>query len=380
MQPPLFFANPRVALRALRPDEPVLFLSPKALQENAFRFQNGFPGLVTYAVKANPHPTVLENLVAAGLSAFDVASPAEMRAVRTACPDATLHYNNPVRSRVEIAAGVDAHVSSWSVDDPGELQKLHNVPRGEVAVRFKLPITGAAYDFGDKFGATPEEAALLLRESVAMGFEPALCFHPGTQCTDAQAWVSYMRAAARIAASVGVRLKRLNVGGGFPQDRGQGAPDLEEFFAAIGQARQVFGSTQPALLCEPGRALVASTSTLAVRIKSRRAETIYLNDGIYGGMTELRDMGPSGLVTLLSPQGKIKTGPVTTFKAFGPTCDSLDHIPGGLQLPNSAAEDDYILIGGMGAYSSCLSTRFNGYCLEHLQTVAEVSGQCASAR
>ena len=49
---------------------------------------------------------VIENLVAAGMSAFEVASPDEMRAVRALCPDAVLHYNNPVRSVAEIAEAV----------------------------------------------------------------------------------------------------------------------------------------------------------------------------------------------------------------------------------------------------------------------------------
>ena len=36
------------------PDAPVLYFSPDRLQATARSFQAGFPGLVTYAVKANP--------------------------------------------------------------------------------------------------------------------------------------------------------------------------------------------------------------------------------------------------------------------------------------------------------------------------------------
>ena len=199
-----------------QPDQPVLFLSPSTLQATAQAFQIRFPGLVTYAVKANPHPAVLDNLVAAGLTAFDVASPPEMQAVRAACPTAALHYNNPVRSEAEIAAGQAFDVTSWSVDGADELDKLRHIARkSEIAVRFKLPVPGAAYDFGEKFGATPEIAAGLLREVAAGGHTPALTFHPGTQCEDARAWAIYIEEAARIADTAGVRIARLNVEVGF---------------------------------------------------------------------------------------------------------------------------------------------------------------------
>jgi ornithine decarboxylase len=377
MQTRAIFRNPVEALAQSQPDVPMLFLSPKTLQDNARSFQAGFPGLVSYAVKANPHPTVLQNLVMAGLDTFDVASPAEIDAVRTACPQAVLHYNNPVRSEAEVASGVAAGVASWSVDEASELAKLADAPRNEVAIRFKLPVAGAAYDFGAKFGATPDAAVELLRQAASMGFQPALCFHPGTQCTDSDAWVSYIHEAARIAGHAGLRIGRLNVGGGFAQDRGQGDPAHEATFSAIDAALAAFGNGRPKLVCEPGRGLVADAAVLAVRVKSRRDDVLYLNDGIYGGLTELDVMGPSGLITVVNSAGKRLSGKTKTFAAFGPTCDSLDTLPDGLELPGDIASGDYILIGGMGAYSNAISTRFNGYGLRDFQTVASLSGQCA---
>jgi ornithine decarboxylase len=86
-------------------------------------------------------------------------------------------------------------------------------------VRFKLPVKGAAYDFGAKFGATVELATELLAEVARLGYVPSITFHPGTQCTDPRVWGEYIRAAAGIAADAGVTIARLNVGGGFPSHR-----------------------------------------------------------------------------------------------------------------------------------------------------------------
>ena len=99
-------------LRTETPTQPVLYFAPSALHATAQRFIDGFDGLVTYAVKANDSKVVLENLVASGISAFDVASPAEMHALRSVSPDVVMHYNNPVRSRDEIAQAVELGVRS----------------------------------------------------------------------------------------------------------------------------------------------------------------------------------------------------------------------------------------------------------------------------
>lgn len=293
-------------LRRKQPDNAVLYFCPAVLQATARVFQAGFPGLVTYAVKANPNRAVLENLSAAGLTAFDVASPAEMKAVRTVALDALLHYNNPVRSLDEVRCAVKHGVASYSVDELSELDKLNVVPQGtEIAVRLALPVKGAAYDFGAKFGAEPEEAAMLLREVAQRGFQPSICFHPGTQCADPEPWGVYIRAAAKVAQEAGVKLARLNVGGGFAANRSGAAPNLAEIFEHVAEvAHEAFGAEAPQLLCEPGRAMVADAFCLATRVKATRdSGAVFLNDGLYGALAEARDMGAVARVRVVSEDG-----------------------------------------------------------------------------
>jgi len=374
-----FHPSPRAYLVAEAPDEPVLFLSPETLHATARDFRDGFPGLVTYAVKANPAEPVLENLLAAGITGFDVASPAEIALVRALAPKTALHYNNPVRSRAEIEMAADHGVASYSVDDRCELRKLAacGVPRGrEVAVRFKLPVAGAAYDFGEKFGTSPKAAADLLAYSVRLGYRPALTFHPGTQCTDPQAWASYIHRARDIAWAAGVTLERLNVGGGFPARRMRGeTPPLDAIFAAIARAtRDAFGAHPPDLVCEPGRAMVAESVSLALRVKAMKGVgQVYLNDGIYGALAEQPIMGMTDRLRVLAPDGTERRGAPVPRLLWGPTCDSLDRIPGEVPLPSDMVEGDYLLIDGMGSYSTATVTRFNGYGGLTLATVRDLS-------
>ena len=354
----------RKYLVSVHPDRPVLFFDPAALRASYDRFAKGFPGLVTFAVKANDSFEVLENLVMAGMNAFDVASPAEMSRVRTASPDAVLHYNNPIRSRAEIRQGVEFGVASWSVDCLSELNKLiEGGATGEISVRLRLPVKGAAYDFGEKFGADPDHAVELLREVSRAGFQPAMTFHPGTQCSDPSAWERYIEECGNIAVRAGVALKRLNVGGGYAAHRTGDAPSIEPIFEAIDRTvRKVFGDRVPELICEPGRALVAESYQLSVRVKAiKEGGLLYLNDGIYGGMAEWRDIGEMDRMTVISDSGHTITGKNREFVIYGPTCDSLDKVPNRISLPEKIDEEDYILFDGMGAYSSATTTAFNGY-------------------
>ena len=361
------WSNPTEYLRSVNPQNPVLFLAPQALQAMARRFIDGFPGMVTYAVKANPEEAVVENLIAAGLRGFDVASPFEMQLIRRLAPDAAMHYNNPVRSRAEIAVAVDLGVKSYSVDSKSELAKLIELVPAEgteITVRFKLPVAGAAYNFGAKFGATADLATELLVTVAAAGFIPSITFHPGTQCTDPAAWESYIRVAGDIARDAGVTIARLNVGGGFPSHRLNAVePQLEATFALIDRVTaEVFADNRPLLICEPGRALVGDAYSVAARVKAVRDDMhVFLNDGVYGTLTELPLIGVIDRTQVVSPDGRLRTGAVQPRIVFGPTCDSVDRLPGEMPLPSDIAEGDFVIFHGMGAYSTVTNTRFNGF-------------------
>lgn len=363
--------NPAEIVRHLQPEQPVMVFAPTVLQDRARRFLAGFPGLVTYAVKSNPDEAVIQNLLAAGIRGFDVASPFEIDLIGRMAPRAARHYHNPVRSAAEITHAVGAGIRAWSVDSRSELDKLFaQVPAQvdgqpvEISPRFKLPVMGAVYDFGSKFGATPELAAELLRLVADRGYQPSLTFHPGTQCTDPIAWESYISVARDICDMAGVRARRLNVGGGFPSHRVAGVdPDLQAIFTEIGETvAEAFGEDAPELVCEPGRGLCADAFSLITRIKGiRDGAAVFLNDGVYGGLAELPIVGNLDRVQVLDPTGRQREGEVHGRVIFGPTCDSVDRLPGELGLPADIEEGDFVIFHGAGAYSTVTNTRFNGF-------------------
>ena len=356
----------------LSPDTPVHCFSPTVLKAKLAEFRDGFPGEVSYAVKANDGAHVLEALAANGLAVFDVASLEEMAAVRAAAPHAHLHYHNPIKSRNEIATAAERFgCVRFAADDVQEIDKIIAVGgetrRLEIAIRFKLPKHSAsAHDFSTKFGALPEQATQLLRYVAARGAQPMLTFHGGSQCSDPAIWAKHIHAAAGIARAAGVRLVALNVGGGFPSRYvGLNAPDLSVYFEVIEKAAiEAFGADfVPVLECEPGRGLIAGSTSVLARVKLVKAGSreVYLNDGIYGSLMEVYQVPViQPFSQALRGNGPIE-GPAHSCTVYGPTCDPLDRLPNRIELPVALAEGDYVEFGPLGAYGTATSTRFNGY-------------------
>ncbi len=246
------------------------------------------------------------------------------------------------------------------------------------AIRFRLhSLKASVHDFSSKFGVGPDQAVDLVRYAVLNGFIPVLTFHPGSQCTDPQAWARHIEAAAFIARKAGIKLAKLNVGGGFPSRYAASrAPRMQTFFDAIRDAAGfAFGNDGPALECEPGRALCAPGVSLQTRVKLVRRSNgdLFLNDGIYGGLMEV-----SQAPDLMPFYRVIRDGDVldiaggSDFTVFGPTCDPLDVLPHKLRLPAGIREDDVIEFASIGAYGMATSTRFNGYGEADLVEVGEV--------
>lgn len=352
----------------VRPREPAYLFNEGSLHNRARRFHCGFPGTVGYAVKANPEARVIKALAAGGVRHFDVASLGEIEVITAHQPDATLHFNNPVKAREDIETSYRRYgVRSFALDEDAELEKIRRATDDDrdvlYSVRFKLGHEGASYDFGSKFGCDPDRAVRLLQKISAFGARPALTFHPGSQCAEPRMYDRYLAAAARIAEAAGVPLTQINVGGGFPERyENTRVPELETYFDVIDRAVRRYFNKPPRLMCEPGRAMVApSVSLLSCVIHVRDdGRTLFLNDGVYGGMQE------QSLVDLRLPvkvwrEGRQLGGCNVDYQAFGPTCDPVDRLSRKMTLPANIKAGDYVEFGLLGAYGSATSTSFNGF-------------------
>ena len=109
----------------LKPTEPVYCIRKKSIQLASKFFQKQFPGKVLYAVKTNPHQTVLKTLVDSGINNFDIASIKEIEAIKKINPRAKCSFMHTVKSRESINEAYIKHgIRAFSLDTKDELIKI----------------------------------------------------------------------------------------------------------------------------------------------------------------------------------------------------------------------------------------------------------------
>lgn len=367
------YATAAKAIESLKPSEPLYLVRPKKFAAAAKQFQDGFPGDVLYAVKANPHPIVIEQLWKAGIRHFDTASLGEIEIIKSIAPSAICHFMAPVRLAGQAKAAFEQHgVTDFVVDSESELDKLlaetGNPKKLRVFVRLVAQLGGALLEMSSKYGCLPEEAAKLLKRVKAAGAQPCLTFHVGSQCLSPFSYAQAIEIAQRTVALAGVPIVALDIGGGFPAAyAGEEPPPFHWYFDMIKEALANLGIPNLNVMCEPGRALVAQGISLVTQVVMRRGDRLYLNDGIYGSFDEQRFAGfdenyPATAVSLdAKGNAKLLSGEKRPFRAFGPTCDSADVLPRPQMLPDGIAKNDFVLFDAMGAYTVSSRSPFNGY-------------------
>ncbi len=347
----------------LRPEEPLTCLREAAMRANAAEFTAGFPGVTMYAVKCNPDPAVLQALWDGGVRHFDCASLPEVERVARMFPLAEIHFMHPVKSRRAISESYKLHgVRDFVVDSATELAKVleETDAPGDLGlvIRLALPAGPAKSDLSGKFGAWPAEAAALLRQARPHARTLGISFHVGSQCLEPLAWRRAIALAGETIRAAGVHVDVLDVGGGFPVAYpDQTPPTLGAIFAEIEASVDALDMPGLILWAEPGRALVANGTSVVVQVQLRRGNVLYINDGVFGSLS---DAGPPGFrypTRLLRATGVGEQG----FTFFGPTCDSNDVMAGPFVLPDDVGEGDWVEIGQLGAYGAALRTAFNGF-------------------
>jgi ornithine decarboxylase len=346
---------------------PLFVFRPHAIQRAADFFVNKFQGTPLFAVKTNPEKHALKALYENGVTSFDVASLDEIETIKSLFPEAPMYFMHPVKSRHAIREAYFTHgVRHFSLDCMEELNKIREETEYAedlcLFLRLAIPNTYAEMTLADKFGVNLQEAPILLRAMRQFSRELGVSFHVGSQCMHPDAYRIAIRLAGEVIEQSGIHIEHFNVGGGFPSIYpGMVPPPLEDFFDAIhDEFAKVNKNRNMNLLCEPGRALVAESTSMIVRVDLRKSNMLYINDGTYGC---LFDAGtPKFIFPTRALRGEDGAGTdMHPFSFYGPTCDSLDVMKGPFYLPKDMGEGDFIEIGQVGAYGRTMATKFNGF-------------------
>ncbi|MDW8397625.1 MAG: type III PLP-dependent enzyme [Acetobacteraceae bacterium] len=367
--------TPKVArfLAEKAPATPCLVLDVDRVAENYARLRAAMPlARIYYAVKANPAAPILARLVALG-SSFDAASFNEVKACLAAgAAPSAISFGNTVKKERDIAAAFAEGVTMFAFDSEEELGKLaRSAPGARVYCRILVENAGAEWPLSRKFGCEVAMARRLMIRAGELGLDPyGLSFHVGSQQTDTAAYQAAIGKVAMLFTDLresGVKVRMVNLGGGYPVRYRTEVPEISDFGAAIMAAMaEHFGNDLPEMVIEPGRFLVGDAGVVAseVVLVSRKAEDdpvrwVYLDIGRFGGLAETE--GEAIRYAIRTPHDGQPDGPVTIA---GPTCDSADTLyeKSNYRLPLALKAGDRVELLSTGAYVTTYASQgFNGF-------------------
>ena len=366
-------------VKQLKPNKPVYCIRKKSILSASKYFQKNFPGNILYAVKTNPHPTVIKTLIKSGINQFDVASIEEIKVIKKFSPSAKCSYMHTVKNRESIREAYYKYgIKTFALDTKEELIKIiestDNAKDLELFVRVAVSNEHAEIDLSKKFGALSSEATGLLRLVKQNSKKIGLSFHVGSQCMHPISYSKGISEIGNIIKRTKIIPNYINVGGGFPTIYPDLIPQsLDNYLEEIKKSlKSLKLEKMPEIICEPGRALVAESGSTIVRVDLKKKQKLYINDGTYG---TLFDAGTPNIVfpskMIKDSSNKIISKKLTAFDFYGPTCDSMDYMKGPFLLPNNIKENDYIELGQLGAYGITFRTQFNGFFSDEIYEVED---------
>jgi len=340
---------------------------------------------LSYAVKANPMPAVVQHL-AHRVDRIDVASALEMHsALDTIIAADRISFAGPGKSPGEIRQAVAAGIIV-EVESPTELARviaagdnLGLVPNVALRVNPDFSVKGSGMRMGggpQQFGMDAEQVPAVLREFATAGVN-WLGFHifAGSQNLDAAIIGEAQRRTVDLVSSLAPHLptpvRYLNLGGGFgipyvdkdrPLDLDIVAGHLREL--VLGVIAQRLPEAVPVI--ELGRYIVGECGVYVTRVIDRKVSRGKIYLVVDGGMHhQLAASGNFGQVIRrnypLVVGNRAEKAYDEAVTVVGCLCTPLDLLGDDVELP-SADIGDLIVIFQAGAYGLTASpTAFLGH-------------------
>jgi diaminopimelate decarboxylase len=340
---------------------------------------------LSYAVKANPMPAVVQHL--SGLvDAFDVASALEMQtALDTPTPPERISFAGPGKTTAELTQAVAAGVTV-ELESENEARRVIAVgehlgcrPRVAVRVNPTFRVKGSGMRMGggpQQFGVDAERVPALV-ESLGRAEVEFLGFHvfAGSQNLDAaviaEAQRSTVELVIELAEAAPGPVRYVNIGGGFGIPYFERDRPLDLAFVGDSLSKLLVERVRPNLpdarvAVELGRYIVGECGVYVTRVVDRkvsRGRTFLVVDG--GLHHQLAASGNFGQVIRrnypVAVGNRFSAEPDDPVTVVGCLCTPLDLLADDVSLPR-AEIGDLIVVFQAGAYGLTASpTAFLGH-------------------
>lgn len=352
---------------------PCYVYSRRALETRWHAFDAAFSSrrhMVCYAVKANGNLAVL-NLLAGLSSGFDIVSIGELERVLAAGGRASrVVFSGVGKSAAEMDRALQVGIHSFNVESEQELECLNTVAKqrdveAPLSLRVNPDVDAKTHPYiatglkENKFGIAIEDAPRMFARAArashlcVMGVD----FHIGSQLTSVEPLVDATRRVVSLVdqlAQDGIHLRHINIGGGVGVSyKEECPPSASDYANAI---IDVIGDRDLHILLEPGRAIMAESGVLLVRVmyvKRSGEKNFVIVDGAMNDL--LRPALYQGWQDIVAVRPR--TGTPERYDVVGPVCETSDFLGKDREL--SVEPGDLLAVRAAGAYGFCMSSNYN---------------------
>lgn len=388
----LTFAGLDTVALAQKHGTPVYLMDEDRIRKNCRTYKKamakffGEDSLPLYASKAASFKRIYEIMKDEGMG-IDLVSPGEIYTAASAdfpMEKAFFHGNNKTDS--DIALAMDTGVGYFMADNMCELKAVNALAKDKgitqkVIVRLTPgidPHTYAAVATGkvdSKFGVAIEtgQANEFVKEALSFSNIEIVGYHchVGSQVFDEEGNV-YLDAATimltfacEIEKKYGLKMKILNMGGGFGVRYTEDDPymdipaNIEKLACHIKSEVARLGMDMPKILMEPGRSIVADAGMTLYSVGTIKEITGYKNYvSIDGGMTDNPRYALYGSKYTVLLANRINEEKDFVADVAGRCCESGDIIQPDVKMPKPQ-RGDIIAVCTTGAYNYSMASNYN---------------------
>ncbi|MEZ7938600.1 MAG: hypothetical protein QMB93_02675 [Schleiferiaceae bacterium] len=347
-------------------DTSVMLVHLPRLKERLKHLSNCFSKDVQHsiAVKTNPHPEVLAQLVKWGYG-LEAASLEEVRLAQDAgCPGSKIIFDSPVKTRAEIALVCQEPKMLVNVNSIEELARFPQEVLCTLGIRVNPQVhTGAPEMFDvskneSKFGVAVTERTQIIEAALSYPVS-ALHIHSGSQMKDLEVQRIALESLRDLAHEINTRLPGkisvLDIGGGLPSESMKDQTKMKAYGSLV---TEVFKGCSFKLVTEFGQWVHAEAGFALSRIEYKLAPNrLFIHLGADFFMRDAYTTPRSFPLSVWNRSGKEYRGEKAAFDLAGPLCFAGDYLAHGALIDPSVQEGDYLVVDHTGANTYGLWSR-----------------------
>jgi diaminopimelate decarboxylase len=353
---------------------PLYIYSYETIKRHFLNFHNAFnsyPHIICYALKANPHGSILRSLAQLG-SGADIVSGGELyRALRAGVPAQKIVYAGVGKTDDEIRYALSSGILLFNVESAEELENINSIAsemniKASVALRVNPDIDPQTHPYistglkKHKFGIPINEALEFYSQAQKLSFIEIWGIHKhiGSQITQIDPFVEALKKVLVLSDDLlkqGIEVKYIDIGGGLGIRYNDETP-LEP--SALAQKiLPLMKQKNMTLILEPGRSIVGNSGILVTKVLYRKKGEGKKFIIVDAGMNDMLRPSLYDAYHHIIPVKKQRKKLVIA-DIVGPICETGDFLARQREI-EEPQRGELLAVMSAGAYGISMSSHYN---------------------